>query len=71
MPAGDTLLGELLDRRAGVELAGGSLKWREGCALSRDGRKGYEAGDRGNDDANVSPPSRPLEAGCTKTIYTT
>ena len=70
VPAGAALLGALLDRRAGVELAPGSLNWREGCALCPHGRKGYEASKRGSDDgmsASVAPP----EAVCVTTIDTT
>ncbi len=70
VPSGATLLGDLLDRGAGAELACGSLNWRDGSGLSRDGRKGYEAGKCGNDDANVSLPSRPPEAVCVTTIET-
>jgi hypothetical protein len=56
------VLGGLLDRRANGRVARGSLHRREGSGPCRHGRKGYEAGKDGSDDANVSLRRAPPEA---------
>jgi hypothetical protein len=56
------VLGDLLDRRANGRVGRGSLHRREGSGPCRHGRKGYEAGKDGSDDANVSLRRAPPEA---------
>src|SRR5690348_16495163 len=56
------VLGGLLDRRANGRVARDSLHRREGSGPCRHGRKGYEAGKDGSDDANVSLRRAPPEA---------
>jgi hypothetical protein len=53
VPTGAALVGGLLHRRARADCGRGCLSWRKRSGLSQDGRKGYEAGERGNDDADL------------------
>jgi len=53
VPTGAALVGGLLHRRARADCGRGYLSWRKRSGLSQDGRKGYEASERGSDDADL------------------